>query len=1093
MSDDLARLGVVIDTSSVSRATSDMHGFERAAHAAAQTILGLVSTATLYQLAQMADAWTRIENQLRIVTASTRQFNAAMTSLYEISQRTYTRVQEMSELFSTLTRTTREVGVSAKDTAILVEMIAQAGKLGGTSAAGYAAALTQLNQALQSGVLRGEEFNSLNEQAPPLIKALADGLGVAQSALRGMAETGALTTEKILPALLKQAPAIAEQFKSMQITMSDGWVIAGNSMTQFVGELDNLLGASSNIANFFRGWADAVDKLSSAIRELSKNGGNTNEAIDVAIKYGLMSKGGNLTSTIRSDALALKETLEFVDSLDKQPGAGERRLKKDSGLILGLVQGDVETQKKQQEQMDALNRAIEAGDKAMERYGVTADQAARALKRLQLAADPLKAALHDIANEMALLAVPEGLEREIARRQQQVAEAQAKAGLPITAGGTGPQVYAGAISAAAKSAGLDPALMYGLMLRESSGIPAAVNPSSGAMGLFQFMPETAQRLHINPMDPEQAISGAAKYLKELLDQFGGDMEKALAAYGGFKTKDPSAYISDIRAKSALFPGSGEPPSLAAGVTATSRMALGTETAALDRQRMVVELLTTAQGAATDSQTKMAEAQRVGLVAAQVLNTENASTLDAWMKEIRAGASLTETLGMLNPKIQDYAQSLEKMDAATAAQETQRLRMQLEDQTAALEATTKAQIDGGEAALRRARIETQVAQAMQTSTEQAANLRKELEAQEKLTQTRMLGQFQSESERRSADVLARAREFRQGDIAVELGDLQRAARDKERDTGPGTADTYLKRMLSEAAANRQMTGAQLDRQYDPHSAYQSQIAELQRLREEGAITADTLEKATRDAYTSMLDASENWTDGAIRGLRQYSGELTKWSDVAEKGVTTAMSSMEDALISFTRSGKANFKDMVSSMLEDLARLVIRQSITGPLAGAISKGIGGLFNFSGGFTSPTVGVDPIVSGSGMGMVAVGHTGWRVGMEPPPDSRRVPMALFAGAPRYHGGGEVGPTPWLAPGERPIIAQDGEEVLTASQRRALRAGGITEFYAIDARGSNDPAAVEAAVDRAMAARIPGVIKMSAAAAEASVVDRSRRRAGRM
>jgi soluble lytic murein transglycosylase-like protein len=90
--------------------------------------------------------------------------------------------------------------------------------------------------------------------------------------------------------------------------------------------------------------------------------------------------------------------------------------------------------------------------------------------------------------------------------------------------------YAGEITAAAQANGLDPALLAGLIKQESGFNPHA-GSGAGAQGLTQLMPATARGLGVtNPFDPAQSIMGGAKYLKQQLDAFGGDVTKALAAY-----------------------------------------------------------------------------------------------------------------------------------------------------------------------------------------------------------------------------------------------------------------------------------------------------------------------------------------------------------------------------------------------------------------------------------------------------------------------------------------------------------------------------------------------------------------------------------
>jgi len=104
----------------------------------------------------------------------------------------------------------------------------------------------------------------------------------------------------------------------------------------------------------------------------------------------------------------------------------------------------------------------------------------------------------------------------------------ATAATAATSGGDGP--YKAEIDAAAAKYGLDPALLRGLIRQESNFNPKAGSPA-GAQGLTQLMPGTARALGCtNPWDPAQNIDAGARYLKQQLDRFGGDVSKALAAY-----------------------------------------------------------------------------------------------------------------------------------------------------------------------------------------------------------------------------------------------------------------------------------------------------------------------------------------------------------------------------------------------------------------------------------------------------------------------------------------------------------------------------------------------------------------------------------
>ncbi len=101
---------------------------------------------------------------------------------------------------------------------------------------------------------------------------------------------------------------------------------------------------------------------------------------------------------------------------------------------------------------------------------------------------------------------------------------------PVQPAGEGDVPYASLIDGAAARHGLDPALLRGLV-RQESGFDASAVSHAGARGLTQLMPGTAAALGVtDPTDPAQALDGGARYLRELLDRFGGDTSKALAGY-----------------------------------------------------------------------------------------------------------------------------------------------------------------------------------------------------------------------------------------------------------------------------------------------------------------------------------------------------------------------------------------------------------------------------------------------------------------------------------------------------------------------------------------------------------------------------------
>src|SRR5262245_8698488 len=112
--------------------------------------------------------------------------------------------------------------------------------------------------------------------------------------------------------------------------------------------------------------------------------------------------------------------------------------------------------------------------------------------------------------------------------------------------------YQDRIRAEAKAVGLPEQLALGVAEQESSFNPMAVNPkivkgeSGPARGFFQLLPSTAARYKIDASDPEQNVRTGVRYLKELFDKHGGDLDKIAAEYGGVRT-DPN-YVPGVTAK-----------------------------------------------------------------------------------------------------------------------------------------------------------------------------------------------------------------------------------------------------------------------------------------------------------------------------------------------------------------------------------------------------------------------------------------------------------------------------------------------------------------------------------------------------------------
>jgi tape measure domain-containing protein len=211
---------------------------------------GLKSMAT--DLAQTADQVNNLQARLKLVTGEGKAFSDAWAGVQDVALRTNSALEETATLFSRLAQAGKDAGQSSTDATAnalaLTETINQAIQLSGASAQASSAAITQLVQGLQSGVVRGDEFNSIMEQSPRLARALADGLRVTTGELRKMAEAGLLTSETVIGALKGQSDAVAAEFSKLPPTVGRALQNLSTQWQLYVADTDKATGASTAAA-----------------------------------------------------------------------------------------------------------------------------------------------------------------------------------------------------------------------------------------------------------------------------------------------------------------------------------------------------------------------------------------------------------------------------------------------------------------------------------------------------------------------------------------------------------------------------------------------------------------------------------------------------------------------------------------------------------------------------------------------------------------------------------------------------------------------------------------------------------------------------
>ncbi|WP_413496356.1 phage tail tape measure protein [Morganella psychrotolerans] len=212
------------------------------------------------QLIGYADAWSQLSGRLKLASVSAEDFSRAQQELMSLSQRTGTSLAANTNLYARIAQSMRDAGYASGDVAKVTETIATSLILSGASAAEASSVTTQLSQALASGVLRGEEFNSVMENGGRLARLLAAGMGTTIGGLREMAQSGQLTTDKIVP-ILTNTEQLRKEFEQLPQTVSMASQKVENAFMAWVGGANEASGATSSLTGALNGIAGNIDSI----------------------------------------------------------------------------------------------------------------------------------------------------------------------------------------------------------------------------------------------------------------------------------------------------------------------------------------------------------------------------------------------------------------------------------------------------------------------------------------------------------------------------------------------------------------------------------------------------------------------------------------------------------------------------------------------------------------------------------------------------------------------------------------------------------------------------------------------------------------
>nr|EIL0118091.1 tape measure protein [Salmonella enterica]EIL0127506.1 tape measure protein [Salmonella enterica] len=390
----------------VTKATDNMEDGFGAADDAAQSLsssLGelskiaaaVMAILSVNQVSQYADAWTELNNKLANALRQNEELVDVTERVFNITQQTRSSLEATASLYARLERATRQYGTSAEDLVKLTTIINQGFVVSGASAEEAENAIIQLSQGLASGALRGEEFNSVNENGNRLIIALADSLGVTIGQMRQLAAEGKLTTDVVVNGLLSQGASIGLEFAKTTTTISQAMQVAGNNITKFFGESSSVKTTVAIFNTAIIAMSDNIGGLSAVLTAVaalmgSRYVGALTMATTAKIKAALASREQAVAENQAAQAAALKATSDLrAATIAKDRALDEVRLaqmmKAAAANSTSLAAAEVRLSAARIEAAtatDNYNRALAANTTAQTAATAAADRAAITIRTL---------------------------------------------------------------------------------------------------------------------------------------------------------------------------------------------------------------------------------------------------------------------------------------------------------------------------------------------------------------------------------------------------------------------------------------------------------------------------------------------------------------------------------------------------------------------------------------------------------------------------------------------------------------------------------------------------------------------------------------
>ena len=223
--------------------------------------IGLAGALSIREIVSLSDEFTNLNNRLVAVTGSQEVAADALKLVRQVAADSRSDLGSVASLFADLTVATRDLGTEQSTIADVTRVFSQTLQISGADAGAAAGAIRQFGQALASGTLRGDEFNSIAESNSFFMLQLAESLGKPLGELRELARQGKLTAEVVLAATLDMKDRVEADFSNTATTVGQAFTSLRNSVLGLFGQIEGETGVFESLAGSIQDLATSINNV----------------------------------------------------------------------------------------------------------------------------------------------------------------------------------------------------------------------------------------------------------------------------------------------------------------------------------------------------------------------------------------------------------------------------------------------------------------------------------------------------------------------------------------------------------------------------------------------------------------------------------------------------------------------------------------------------------------------------------------------------------------------------------------------------------------------------------------------------------------